>query len=267
MEHPTKVDVGSYQLAYQSFGSGQPTVVFESGSECGAESLAMLARAIEHQTRAVIYDRAGLGQSDPAPKPRTVEDAVADLHRLLHSAQLGGPYLLVAHSLGGWIARLFAHTYRHEVAGLMLLDSSHPEQTLRQLGLMPAPSPAEPAALSTMRVMLEAEWADPFDNSEGFDIAASAAQVRAADSLGTLPLVVISAGKDEWDEGFPPELARAMEEDWMQMQRELVALSTNSTHLIAAESSHAIQDCQPELVIEQIRRLVAHIRESSPLGV
>src|SRR5688500_9656429 len=58
MEHPTKVDVGGYQLAYQSFGSGQPTVVFESGSECGGESLAMLARAVQYETRAVLYDRA-----------------------------------------------------------------------------------------------------------------------------------------------------------------------------------------------------------------
>jgi hypothetical protein len=107
-----------------------------------------------------------------------------------------------------------------------------------------------------MRNLLMAEWTDPFSNCEGFDKAASAAQVSPAGPFGQLPLVVITAGIDEWDTGFPAELARVLEADWMGMQQELVALSTNSTHIIAAESTHDIQDCQPELVIDVIRQLV-----------
>jgi pimeloyl-ACP methyl ester carboxylesterase len=86
-----RIAVGDYQLSFQSFGTGEPTVVFESGGGCGADSLANLARQVQSFTRALIYDRAGLGQSDPAPRPRTVQDAVRDLHALLHTAQVPGP--------------------------------------------------------------------------------------------------------------------------------------------------------------------------------
>lgn len=256
MDYGAKIDVGGYQLSYQSFGDGLPTVVFESGGECGGESLANLAREVRHFTRVVIYDRAGLGQSDPAPRPRTIQNAVTDLHALLSAAHIPGPYLLVGHSYGGSIVRLYTHQYRREVAGVVLLDAGHPDQILRELRLLPEPASGEPAALTAMRNLLRAEWSDPFSNCEGFDKAASAAQVRAAGPFGELPLVVITAGIDEWDASFPAELARVLEADWMRMQQELVALSTNTRHIIAAESTHDIQDCQPELVIDVIRQLV-----------
>lgn len=260
MEHSAKIDVGGHQLFFESFGSGEPTVVFESGGECGADSLANLARQVQSFTRALIYDRAGLGQSDPAPHPRTIQDAVNDLHILLHTIPLSGPYLLVGHSLGGLIVRLYAAQYPREVVGLVLLDVPHPEQSLRDLQHLPASSSEEPAALTALRNALTAEWNDPFSNVEGFDRAASAAQIGTTGHLGELPLVVITAGKDEWEEGFPAEIARELSEDWMHMQRVLLALSNESKHIIATESTHAIQDCQPDLVIDVIRNLVEDIR-------
>lgn len=105
-----------------------------------------------------------------------------------------------------------------------------------------------------------AEWTDPSSNREGFDRAASAAQILAIGHLGDLPLVVITAGKDEWEEGFPTEIAARLAEDWMHTQQELVRFSSSGTHIIASESSHAIQDCQPELVIDVIRKLVEKMR-------
>jgi len=260
MDTSTKVNVGGYQLSFQCFGSGELTVVFESGSEDGAESLANLAHQVRSFTRALIYDRAGLGQSDPAPRPRTVADAVTDLHALLHTAQVPGPYLLVGHSFGGLIVRLYAAQYPREVVGLVLLDVPHPEQARWDLQLLPPPSPEETPALTTCRNTLTAEWTDPFSNREGFDRAASAAQVLAGRHFGHLPLVIITAGIDEWEEGFPTEIARALEENWMRLQQEAVALSSNSTHIIATESTHSIQDCQPELVTNIIRNLVEHLR-------
>jgi pimeloyl-ACP methyl ester carboxylesterase len=260
MQYSAKIDVGGYQLSFQSFGSGEPTVVFESGGDCGAESLANLAQEVQSFTRALIYDRAGLGQSDPAPRPRTIQHAVTDLHALLHTAQIPGPYLLVGHSFGGLIVRLYAHQYRQEVVGLVLLDVPHPEQSLRELQLLPAPSPQEPAVLTAFRNTITAEWTDPFSNREGFDRAASAAQVQATGHFGHLPLVVITAGIDEWEEGFPSEIAQGLADDWMRMQQELVALSSNGTQIIATESSHAIQECQPDLVIDVIGKLVGNLR-------
>jgi pimeloyl-ACP methyl ester carboxylesterase len=255
-----KIDVGGYQLSFQSFGTGEPTVVFESGGDCGADSLANLAQQVQSFSRALIYDRAGLGESDLAPRPRTIQDAVSDLHALLHTAQVPGPYLLVGHSFGGLIVRLYATQYPREVVGLVLLDVPHPEQCLWELQLLPAPSAQEPAALTVFRNTSTAEWTDPFNNREGFDRAASAAQVLASGHFGDLRLVVITAGIDEWEEGFPSEIARGLEADWMRSQQELVGLSSNSTHIVATQSTHAIQECQPDLVIDLIGKLVRKLR-------
>ena len=259
-----RVDVGGYYLYMESAGVGSPTVIFECGMGCGAASLANLAAAVQQFTRTVLYDRAGLGQSAPVPKPRTSQDVVDDLWRLLQQAQIDGPYLLVGHSFAGYHLRLFAHQHPQEVAGIVLLDASHPDQTLRELELLPPPSPNEPAAITKARETLMAEWNDPFHNEEGIDIAASGAQVRATGHLGQLPLVVITAGLDEWEEGFPPDVARASAANWLAMQQELVALSHNSTHIIATESDHSIQDCQPELVVAVIRQLVQQVSARSP---
>ena len=260
MEYSARINVGSHQLFLQTLGNGEPTVVFESGGGCGANSLMNLAQQVQSFARALIYDRAGLGQSDPAPRPRTVHDAVCDLHTLLHTARIPGPYLLVGHSFGGLIVRLYAAQYPLEVGGLVLLDVPHPEQSLRDLQLLPDSSPGESPALTALREALTAEWTDPFSNEEGFDRAASAAQVLAGGQLGDLPLVVITAGIDEWEPGFPTEIAQALSRNWMQKQQELVRLSNHGKHIIATESTHVIQDCQPDLVIDVIARLVGELR-------
>lgn len=109
MAHKQRIDVGGYHLSMECVGAGSPTVIFESGMGCGAESLANLAAEVQHSTRTVLYDRAGLGQSDPAPTPRTSQEVVDDLWRLLQQAQIDGLYLLVGHSFAGLHLRLFAH--------------------------------------------------------------------------------------------------------------------------------------------------------------
>lgn len=108
-------------------GNGGPTVVLEAGH--GGDSTVWLGiqSAVAPGSRVCAYDRANTpgGTSDPAPLPRTAEDAVADLHALLAAAKVPGPYVLVGHSLGGLFVRLYAGRYPDEVAGLVLVDPSH----------------------------------------------------------------------------------------------------------------------------------------------
>lgn len=260
MAHGTRVDVGGRYLYFETAGEGNPTVLFESGIECGAASLANLAKGVQGFARTVVYDRAGLGQSDPAPMPRTTQDMADDLHALLTRERIPGPYLLVGHSYAGLPLRLFATQQRDKIGGMVLLDASHPDLTRRQLALLPPPAPDEPPALTRMRSELESDLASPYANSEAIDLVAGAAQVHVCGRMGSLPLVVITAGLDERDEGFPPDLARAQEADWLAMQKEWAALSDNSTHIVATESNHVIQDCQPDMVVAVIRRLVDALR-------
>jgi pimeloyl-ACP methyl ester carboxylesterase len=87
----------------------------------------------------------------------------------------------------------------------------------------------------------------------------SAAQVRATGSVGSIPLVVPTAPEEEWEPGFPPELAQSLDHEWAQMHEELAALSSNSTHIVVEDSGHRIHWDQWELVVGTIRSVVESV--------
>lgn len=103
-------------------GSG-PSVVLESGIAGTSMSWILVRDKLAAHARVFSYDRAGLGWSDPPRTPRTLANAVDDLHRLLEAAALPQPYILVGHSFGGLMVREFASLYPEEVAGLVLVDA------------------------------------------------------------------------------------------------------------------------------------------------
>ncbi|MDQ3827610.1 MAG: alpha/beta hydrolase, partial [Actinomycetota bacterium] len=89
---------------------------------------ANVQRVVAKTTRVCAYDRAGMGWSEPGPEPRDAKQISSELHTLLKGAGTVGPYVLVGHSTGGLYARMYAALYPEEVAGMVLVDSSHPEQ-------------------------------------------------------------------------------------------------------------------------------------------
>jgi pimeloyl-ACP methyl ester carboxylesterase len=106
-------------------GSVSPTVIFEAGSGNEAGTWGFVQPVIGAQTRACSYERAGLGFSDPANRPGTAANAVDDLHRLLAAASIKPPYVLVGHSYGGMIVRLYADIYPKDVVGMVLVDTAN----------------------------------------------------------------------------------------------------------------------------------------------
>lgn len=109
-------------------GTGAPTVIFETGLGANLLTWQKLAAPVSHVTRACFYDRAGYGYSDPSRTPSTATSTVEDLHQLLRRAHVRRPVVLVAHSIGGLYATLYADLYRDDVAGLVLIDPSFAEQ-------------------------------------------------------------------------------------------------------------------------------------------
>jgi pimeloyl-ACP methyl ester carboxylesterase len=103
-------------------------VVFESGMGSSCLSWTLVQPLVAQFTRAVSYDRAGHGWSEAAGEPRTAQQIAQELHTLLDAAGVPGPYILVGHSFGGYVNRVFAHTYRNEVVGMVLVDSVHPAE-------------------------------------------------------------------------------------------------------------------------------------------
>jgi pimeloyl-ACP methyl ester carboxylesterase len=229
---------------------------------------------IETLTRFCFYDRAGLGKSDqPLTRGRTSQDMVDDLHTLLTDANIPGPYVLVSHSAAGFIARLYADQYPDDVVGMVLVDSSHPDQWARWLSLLPPESPDESEAVKEYRrhVTTRADHLMHMD-PEFWDMDTSGAQVRATGPLGNIPLVVLTQDVNDLDRSlgelkmrfgsdFPPELAESIGQEWLRMQKELAELSSNSTHIIVEGTGHNIPDEKPDAVVDAILQVIDSVQD------
>ena len=116
------IDIGGRRLDLRCSGSGTPTVLLEAGQGMSSMSWRKVQPALARSMRVCAYDRAGLGFSDAAPLPRTARAEADDLHALVRSAKLAPPLVLVGHSLGSYIVRLYVDAHRADVAGLVLVD-------------------------------------------------------------------------------------------------------------------------------------------------
>lgn len=259
-----QVDSTTRRLALTRAGSGTPTVVLETGLGAESDEWEPVFQAVSQMTAVCRYDRANRGQSDPAPIPRTLNDLAADLHALLVNAAIPRPVVLVGHSLGGLIVRLYAHQYPQDVAGLVLVDPMHEDQFERIGPHYHPPSPGEPAWLTQFRRFWTTGWGDPGQNNEGVDFVASQAQARAIDSLGDLPLLVLTAGAYLHDvPPGPAAQARAAQLQvlWQGMHRELAAQSSNARHMLVETSGHFVQRDQPEVIVDAIRQMLEMVRK------
>lgn len=247
------VDVGGREFYLSSLGTESPTVLLESGANDSAAPWFAVENAVASFTRVCSYDRANsvASASDPAPVPRTGEDVVADLHALLGAADVHAPYVLVGHSIGGIFVRLYASTYPDEVAGLVLVDSSHEEQNER---LQEVLSPEQWAAYQQMAIVIE-----------GLDLEASFAQMREAREeapLRPMPVAVVSAGLPPDAAMLPPDWPVAEEAAlWAEHQQDLVALVPGTRHIVAEQSGHYVHQSEPDLVVEAIRAVVDAVRD------
>jgi pimeloyl-ACP methyl ester carboxylesterase len=268
------VDVGGYRLHIYCTGSGSPTVVIESGWGDSSPSWGWVQPEVAKTTRTCAYDRAGMGWSEPSPQPRTAREFAKELHTLLVNAKEPGPYVLVGHSMGGYTVRVYAHDYPEEVTGLVLIDV---QDLPNADGAPPNPAPKPGktslpvlmARIGLARLMGGALGAvqnlPPRDQQaykaaavttrsvqtlldEGRGMPEGGAQARAVSSLGALPLIVLSRGKDQ-------------DAKHTAAQADLLRLSTNSQQIFADQSGHSIMIDQPEAAIAAIVKMVEQVRK------
>ena len=212
---------------------------------------------LSRSNRVVLYDRAGLGQSDPATKlPRTPLDVVADLDALLTRAAIPGPYLLVGHSFGGIHVRMFASRHPEKVAGMVLVDGSHPDQDQLWVSSFGPASPDEPEPVRRARQFLSTRITSSA-NPENMDPRATSAQVREARDLGDRPLVILthSAGF-RMDPSLPEDTLRRIETVWTGIQNGYKRLSTRSTLLQSKAGGHNLPGEDPDLVVSGVRTVL-----------
>jgi len=261
------IDIGRYELYYECSGQGSPTVILESGGGADSSYWAAVIEAIEDTTRVCTYDRVNLGRSDSIPGPRTFQDMTRDLQALLENAHIGGSYILVGWSMGGSLVRIFADQHPGEVVGVVLVDSAHPDMGQRLLACLPLESAGEPENILFLRQFfgwMSQSNGSSFPNVEGVNTYASDQQARSVESLGDLPLVVISQGSNIPGLGLPmitshgplpAETDACLQQVWQDMQSELAGLSSNTTRL-TAQGGHMIPVEQPELIVQAIAELV-----------
>ncbi len=122
------VSVGSHRLHLHCAGEGGPVVVFDAALGASSLSWSLVHPRVARATRACVYDRAGFGWSEAGPLPRTAGRLADELFALLREAGVPPPYVLVGHSFGGLVMRLFAARHRHDVAGLVLIEPAIPDE-------------------------------------------------------------------------------------------------------------------------------------------
>ena len=277
------VDVNGLKMHIDCTGQGGPAVILDAGLGDTYLSWQKVQPEIAKFVHVCSYDRAGIGYSDPSPQPRTSRVIASELHELLQAAHVPPPYILVGHSMGGYDVRVFAGMYRSEVAGVVFVDASHPDQENR------LPSELKSMEGTWNREATFLEYATPFGIPRFLglcddDVAVraaecnwrterekigemktfsqSAAEAGAVTSLGDIPLVVLSHDPDKPSAEFPVDLAKSTNEAWEKMQEELAHLSTRGTQSIAKNSSHYIQLDRPELVINAVRTVVDQARQA-----
>jgi pimeloyl-ACP methyl ester carboxylesterase len=281
------IDIGDRKMYMECQGKGSPTVVFvsaggdrtETWSKTLDPSKQAVLPAIGETNRVCAYDRPGTylavgeraedfkpSRSDPAPQPTTLQDAVADLHALLSASGERGPYVLVGHSMGGAIARLYSSEYPQDVSGLVLVDYTPYEArnglTDKQWGYWKVllGSPSE-AALAL------------YPDQERFDHQRNLEQVLAAAPLKQMPLIVLSSDEPYdltpfVDDGTVPadtaeEFGNLLVRVVLEARADLVSQVRGARHITDTHSGHYIHQEQPRLVIDSVREVVDAVRDKA----
>lgn len=281
-QHPPGrlVDVGTHRLHLYCIGHGSPTVVMDAGLGGSALEWMAVQQRLAPQTRACTYDRAGYGWSERSHEPRTSLQNARELRTLLKRADIKPPYVMAGHSYGGYDAQLFASIFPRLVAGLVLVDSSHPAQVARfeaePIGVSTAPQrgasvlitqpsmPANiPASLTqTVTELMSSSKTLGAVMDELRNFRASAMQVLKAPHWPDVPVVVLTRGDRVWPHDRKGDLMEAL---WMQLQTELATRNPHSLHILIRNSGHHIHLDRPALVARAILLATNEYRDSPSL--
>jgi len=236
-----KID-GERVLYVRCTGDGSPTIVLEGGDQDTSASYAFAEARLAATTRTCVYDRANLGQSDPAPGPRGLQELVEDLERLLEVAEIPPPYVLVGTSGGGYITAGFAFAHPDQVAGMVFIDVAAPFRN-------PPPEIVE-----------ETDPSHPGNIEQRDYLAVEKDAWAARTEIGDIPVTVVSvdyAPEAEAAAQWPSE-RRGMQRN-VQDQQGWLVLSPRARQVVV-HTSHAVEEDDPELVIDTILEIVEAAR-------
>jgi pimeloyl-ACP methyl ester carboxylesterase len=237
------VSVGEHSLHIRTFGYGSPAVVIESGIGDAASVWQPVIDRLRGETRVVMYDRAGYGQSEPGPMPRSADRVAGELTRLLVNTPVEPPYVVVGHSLGAIFALLYTSEHPNLVAGLVLLDppplgfikgERFPELLVMAeqmtAGFRRDAETAREAGEERQAIFLEtvaSEHEQMFESGWSW--------IESVRSLDDKPLVVVASGVPNPEFGASAE---AFQRFWRTESEALTRLSSRSRFVFVEDSTH-----------------------------
>lgn len=290
------VDIGNgTRLNIHCTGQGGPTVVFEAGLGDSAKAWGLVQPEISKSVMGCAYDRAGLGFSDAASKPGTAENAANNLETLLEAADVPPPYVLVGHSYGGMIIKVFAARNRSKTAGIVFVDASHEDLGAGIFEIDPESQRRNGDYLEKLKGCLSTDTESITDDQDLFDLCvglpgprfssairakeaelarkpkrisawvsemtnvwtASADQVRQVHSdLGKIPIVVLTKEPAKPSKNEPVEMRAAKNALWVRVSHDLASMSTKGETQTVLGTGHYIQLDQPAAVVSAIERVL-----------
>ncbi len=274
-------------------GKGVPTTLLESGNNADSMTWFKVQPEIAKFARVCAYDRAGTGFSDGGPFPRNLEANAEDLFALIHAAHIATPLVLVGHSYGTNVLRLFADNHPAEVAAMVLLDP--PPQNVGEFsaefekaddeqrramqamvrrcqrgaeeGKLDAPSaelkdclrPPNPEFSAALNAAIHANKIRPQFWQTIISLSESIGElykysVAKNESHGAIPLLILQPDKPF--AGAPPEIQKPMEQSRFKTQQAIASTSTRSKIVPVANSSHDVQLDRPDAVIAAVRMAI-----------
>lgn len=291
------VDIGGRTLNVFCSGTGGPPVIFESGGNGPGLGWEPLQTEVAKFTQACWYDRAGEGWSDLGPFPRTSVEIARDLHELLRRAGVQPPYVFAGASIGGLNSRVYGSLYPKEVAGMVLIDSAHEDESLRApkfylaravppilrrplysaveaaafVGLIrlvqPSPPEGKHSSQMTREEIIAALRAQPKsvtgNAAAGIVLPESYDEAKAVVKLGDFPLIVLTAGQSfDFRNAQLNREAEAYQQVWVhEIQPKLVKLSTRGRQIVVPNGTHAT--IPQGVILRAIREVVTEGRDEA----
>jgi pimeloyl-ACP methyl ester carboxylesterase len=293
------VDIGGFRLHALVCGHGTPTVLLEPALGGFAQQYTHIQSAASAFTRVVAYDRAGQGWSDCSPNPRTPVHLAAEVDTLLGKLGLQPPYILVGHSFGGLLTRIYAGFHPDEVAGMVLIDASHVDEwdffpdldkMVRQTALgvrllkivsrVGLGKPLTKISLGSAAKSLSKQDLNSFltvasQPKHHETMLAEFSQHRfyfgpqseVPRTLGDIPLIVVTAGDSVSGQGKIGNLTGdQMNAQHQRLQKNLTQLSTQSEQIVIPGATHLSILLQPEYVaqvVDAIECMVERVRKEN----
>ena len=228
------------KVEYATGGAGSPTVVFETGMGPDIKTWGTVIDSISGLTSTFVYNRQGYGNSNIHNPPLSITELAQQLHKNLEATGQSPPYILVGHSLGGLSVNMYARLYPEEVAGVVFLDASHPDQfeyfrvhqTLLYNILITSTTKGSRKYEHDIVVNTQSDFqnAPPFPN---------------------VPIVVLTAGKKS-----SPLESDQMRKKWLAFQKDIASLSENSKHIIVEGSGHYIHKDKPHAFVDEMIKMI-----------